>query len=162
MPITPLDGCYDVNSSNYGNYKDRNNNILVYIPAVYVDNSNNLSGYKKENYTKHNFFNKSIGILIPKYPIPENASGKEYSKENRVKATTIRDDLLDEIKEVSGLKMEVINNGDDLRNILAIIKGNSDLPNNEFSNLITTNNLHTTSGVVYDNDIRYHIYVKEL
>ena len=162
LPIIPLDGCYDVNSSNYGNYKDKNNNILVYIPAVYVDNSNNLSGYKKENYTKHSFFNNSIGILVPKYPIPENASGIEYSKENRVKATTIRDDLLDEIKIVSGLNVEVINNGDDLRNLLAIIKGNTDIPSNDFNNLITTNNLHTTSGVVYDNGIRYHIYVSGL
>lgn len=34
--LTPMDGCFDSNSDNYGNYKDENGNVFVYVPKHYV------------------------------------------------------------------------------------------------------------------------------
>lgn len=34
--LTPLEGCFDRNSDNYGNYKDKSNSIFVFIPKHYI------------------------------------------------------------------------------------------------------------------------------
>jgi hypothetical protein len=34
--LTPLEGCNDPNSDNYGNYKDKSNSIFVFVPKHYI------------------------------------------------------------------------------------------------------------------------------
>ena len=34
--LTPLEGCFDRNSDNYGNYRDKSNSIFVFIPKHYI------------------------------------------------------------------------------------------------------------------------------
>ena len=44
--LTPLAGCFDPQSDNYGNYKDKYGNVFVYIPKHYVK----TSGAKIKSY----------------------------------------------------------------------------------------------------------------
>lgn len=91
--LTPLPGCWDPNSVNYGNYQDIEGNVMVYIPRHYV----------AENYDANG---KMLSINVY-YPVT-----MDYSNHNSVTITTngtitdkvIRDRFNNDIKIKSGTK----------------------------------------------------------
>lgn len=96
--MTPMEGTYNPNSKNYGNYTDRTGSVMVWIPKVYVkytyDTAEPYSGHKVEvsNTPKADYFlprcfinnGKEIdGFFIDKYACsPENKIGvsKRYGQ----------------------------------------------------------------------------------
>lgn len=50
--LTPLEGCFDRNSDNYGNYKDNYGNIYVCIPKHYVRLNPTTNIYSKNDLKK--------------------------------------------------------------------------------------------------------------
>lgn len=89
--MTPMEGTYNPNSKNYGNYTDRTGSVMVWIPKVYVkytyDTAEPYYGHKVEvsNTPKADYFlprcfinnGKEIdGFFIDKYACsPENKIG---------------------------------------------------------------------------------------
>lgn len=96
--MTPMEGTYNPNSKNYGNYTDRTGSVMVWIPKVYVkytyDTAEPYYGHKVEvsNTPKADYFlprcfinnGKEIdGFFIDKYACsPENKIGvsKRYGQ----------------------------------------------------------------------------------
>lgn len=96
--MTPMEGTYNPNSKNYGNYTDRTGSVMVWIPKVYVkytyDTTEPYYGHKVEvsNTPKADYFlprcfinnGKEIdGFFIDKYACsPENKIGvsKRYGQ----------------------------------------------------------------------------------